>query len=95
MNNPKSNQNPDDPHFEHPGHHEKAKEKIDIRQSGLGRDQGQTPADEQVSDQLFSQIDHDSADSQVRTEINEDDIRDQADSTTDWDAENSRTGRNK
>lgn len=76
----------------------KAQEKIDIKESELGREQGQTPADEHIENRL-SQIDPETVklreNSNSTDEINDTDERDQNDSTTDWDAENSRTGRHK
>jgi len=76
----------------------KAQEKIDIKESELGREQGQTPADEHIESQL-SQIDSETVklreNSDSSDEINDTDDRDLNDSTTDWDAENSRTGRQK
>jgi hypothetical protein len=84
----------------------KAVEKLKIEQSQLGRDQGQTPADEHI-DERFSQIDDDTrkmhSDSMEQTlakEFDTDDFkrvdeRDNLDSTEEWDAEKSRTGRHK
>jgi hypothetical protein len=84
-------------------------EKLRINQSGLGRDQGQTPADEHI--ESFSQVDDDTR--QMRDEeheasmkrtmekefdtsdFNRVDERDNADSSADWDAERSRTGRHR
>lgn len=48
--------NPDEVHQNQPGKQIKAQEKIDIVQSGFGREQGQTPADEHIESRL-SQID--------------------------------------
>lgn len=104
--------NPDETGKEHPSKIVKSQEKIDINESGLGREQGQVPADENM-DLSLSQIDkgtiemHDerSKESDIKkdnthnqssaNEINDTDLRDQNDSTTDWDAENSKTGRHK
>ena len=76
----------------------KAQEKIDIKESELGREQGQTPADEHIESQL-PQIDAETVklreSPESSDEINDTDDRDLNDSTTDWDAENSRTGRHK
>lgn len=76
----------------------KAREKIAIKESELGREQGQTPADEHIENRL-SQIDAETVklreSSESADEINDTDDRDQNDSTTDWDAENSQTGRHK
>lgn len=81
-----------------------ATQHLDINQSQLGRDQGQTPADEHIEE--FSQIDHESAKANesmkqaVRKEFDIDDFnrvdeRDTGNSATQWDAEKSRTGRSK
>lgn len=51
--NPK---NADEVHFTEPGKELKSKRKIDIVESELGREQGQTPADEHIENHL-SQID--------------------------------------
>jgi hypothetical protein len=81
-------------------------EKLKIEQSEFGRDQGQKPADEHI-DHSFSQIDDDTrqihSDSMERTlakefdtdDYNRVDERDNLDSTEEWDAEKSRTGRHK
>ena len=83
----------------------KSQEKIDIKESGLGRDQGQTPADEHVEG--ISQIDkgtknlHDEKRASEEKydlnskEIPEEDKRDKGDSTEDWNAQNNRSGRHK
>lgn len=83
----------------------KSQEKIDIKESGLGRDQGQTPADEHVEG--ISQIDkgtkklHDQKSASEEKydlnskEIPEEDNRDKGDSTEDWNAQNNRSGRHK
>ena len=83
----------------------KSQEKIDIKESGLGRDQGQTPADEHVEG--ISQIDkgtknlHDEKRASEEKydlnskEIPEEDNRDKGDSTEDWNAQNNRSGRHK
>lgn len=83
----------------------KAQEKIDIKESGLGRDQGQTPADEHVEG--ISQIDKGTKkmhkENQIAEEkydlnskeIQEEDNRDKGDSTEDWNAQNNRSGRHK
>ncbi len=93
------NFNPEEFGKKHPAKETKSQEKIDIKESDLGRSQSQTPADEHIG-QNFSQIDSETADLQtqhngLRDEINDTDERDHGDSTRDWDAENSRTGRNK
>lgn len=79
--------------------------KIKINESGLGREQGQTPADEHVEG--VSQIDKATKKMQQKSnaeeekydlnskELNEEDNRDKSDSTEDWDAENNRSGRHK
>lgn len=83
----------------------KAQEKIDIKESGLGRDQGQTPLDEHVEG--ISQIDKGTKKLHIENhtaeekydlnskEIPEDDNRDKGDSTEDWNAQNNRSGRHK
>jgi|SRR6218665_364222 len=97
------NINPDEVGKNHPSKTIKAQEKIDIKESELGREQGQTPADEHIESNL-SQIDNGTIELQKQSvqktedyadEINDTDVRDQNDSTTDWDAENSKTGRHK
>lgn len=81
-----------------------SQEKIDIKESGLGREQGQSPADEHVEG--VSQIDKETKKMQQKShiekeydanskELNEEDNRDKNDSTDDWDAENNRSGRHK
>ncbi|WP_298154778.1 hypothetical protein [Flavobacterium sp.] len=84
------NINPDEVNVSHPAKTDKAKEKIPIKESGFGREQGQTPADEHIEPKLSEQEEQPGY-----NEINDVDNRDQFDSTSDWDAENSRTGRNK
>lgn len=83
----------------------KSQEKIAIKESGLGRDQGQTPADEHVEG--ISQIDngtkkmHDEKRaSEEKYDLNSKEIpleddRDKGDSTEDWNAQNNRSGRHK
>ncbi len=83
----------------------KAQEKINIKESGLGRDQGQTPADEHVEG--ISQIDKGTkklhTENQIAEEkydlnskeIPDEDNRDKGDSTEDWNAQNNRSGRHK
>jgi len=51
-----SHTNADEVHFTHPAKEIKAQDKIDIKESGLGREQGQTPADEHIENSI-SQID--------------------------------------
>lgn len=48
--------NPDEINQNHPAKEIHAREKIDIKESELGREQGQVPADEHIEDR-FSQID--------------------------------------
>jgi|GEM_PF-1985636 len=99
----------------------KSQTTAEIKESELGRYQGQFPGDEH-SETSISQIDKgtvklqetkeaskapvsndDNADenadrrdsTQYVNDINDTDVRDQSDSTTDWDAENSKTGRHK
>jgi len=115
------NINPDEAGKIEPSKALKSQEKIDIKESELGREQGQTPADEHIENRI-SQIDKgtvkmqenqqsskepisedDNSDPHAEgedtagynNEINDTDVRDQKDSTTDWDAENSKTGRHK
>lgn len=101
MSNPKDinkthpNKNPDEVDFTPSAEKLRSQEKIDLDESEFGREQSQQPADEHISEDVFSQIDSESAKTQQKSEINEDDIRDQGYSSTDWDAENSRTGRHK
>lgn len=83
----------------------KSQEKIKIKESGLGRDQGQTPADEHVEG--ISQIDSQTKKLHAKKheneekydlnskEIPEEDNRDKGDSTEDWNAQNNRSGRHK
>lgn len=90
--------------YEHPAKKIKAQEKIAIKESGLGRDFSNFPQDEHIEDNL-SQVDKgtiklheekkENPDSELKDDINEDDNRDHNDSTKDWNAENSRTGRHK
>ena len=90
--------------FEHSAKKIKAQEKIDIKESELGREWGQNPYEEHIEGSL-SQMDKETIKLQqekkenpegdLKHEINEDDNRDHNDSTQDWDAENSRTGRHK
>lgn len=85
-------------------------EALKINQSQLGRDQGQTPADEHI--EYFDQIDSETRSARsaseheqtmeqtLRKEFDTEDFRrvderDNNDSTEDWDAERSRTGRQK
>lgn len=51
-----NDRNPDEVNFTEPGKEIKAQQKIDITQSGLRREQGQTPADAHIENHL-SQID--------------------------------------
>jgi hypothetical protein len=68
-----------------------AQKKVPVKESGFGREQGQTPADEHI-EPILSQND---TEQNTYNNINDDDDRDHEDSTKDWDAENNRTGRNK
>lgn len=78
----------------------KAQEKIDIKESEVGRELGQEPYDEHI-EQNLSQIDKETIElrkensDNLNNEINVQDNRDHSDSTQDWDAENNRTGRHK
>ena len=91
--------NPEEIGRSEPGKRISAIEKLRIDQSELGRDQGQTPADEHIDN--FSQIEHDDSMAQtLAKEFDTDDFRrvderDNHDSTEEWDAEKSRTGRQK
>ena len=51
------NFNPQDVDFEHPAKKEKAQEKVDIKESEIGRETSQQPANEQI--EPMSQIDDD------------------------------------
>jgi len=95
---------PEDASSLHPGKKIKAEEKVEIKQSGFGREQSQIPADEHLS--YFSQIDEASAKNAsnesdvenhegLRKTLNSDDDRDGEDSRTDWEAQNNRSGRHK
>lgn len=95
---------PDATHLEHPAKQIKAQEKVDIKESGFGREQGQSPAEEHL--ESFSQIDDADASAApeepagespdgFRKTINSPDERDLDDSLTDWDAQNNRSGRHK
>ncbi|AWA30549.1 hypothetical protein HYN48_10860 [Flavobacterium magnum] len=81
-----SQTHPDEINVKHPAKEIAAQNKVTIKESGLGREQGQTPADEHIEVSPPNNDDDD---------INDTDDRDQGDSTRDWDAEHSRTGRNK
>lgn len=83
----------------------KSKEKINIKESGLGRETSQQPVDEHVEG--ISQIDkgtkklhdqHKAGEEKYdlnSKEIPEEDNRDKGDSTEDWNAQNNRSGRHK
>ena len=83
----------------------KSQEKIDIKESGLGRDQGQTPADEHVEgisqiDKGTKKLNDEKRASEEKYDLNskeipEEDNRDKGDSTEDWNAQNNRSGRHK
>lgn len=97
--------NPKEVNRKHDAKDIKSQDKIDIKESELGRNQGQTPADEHVEG--ISQIDkgtkklHDENHSNEEKydfnskEIPEEDNRDKGDSTEDWNAQNNRSGRHK
>ena len=95
---------PDEVNSEHPARKLKSQEKIDIKESELGRDSTQDPQDEKIEDNL-SQVDEgtiklqeekkERAELDLKQGINEDDNRDHNDSTKDWEAEHNRTGRHK
>jgi len=96
--------NADEAGFIHPAKKIKSQEKIDIRESELGRDFSNYQQDEHIEDSI-TQVDKgtiklqeekkETSKEDLKDEINEDDNRDHNDSTNDWDAENSRTGRHK
>ncbi|RZK10461.1 MAG: hypothetical protein EOO46_10690 [Flavobacterium sp.] len=96
--------NPDEIGYVHPSKKIKSQEKIDIKESEFGRDFSNFQQDEHIEDAI-TQIDKgtiklqeekkENPDGELKDEINEDDNRDHNDSTEDWDAENSRTGRHK
>lgn len=96
--------NPDETGFVHPAKKIKSQEKIDIKESEFGREYSNFQQDEHIEDAI-TQIDKgtiklqeekkENPDGVLKDEINEDDNRDHNDSTEDWDAENSRTGRHK
>ncbi len=96
--------NYDEVGFTPPGKELKAQHKVTIVQSGFGREQGQTPADEHI--EHFSQIENDTGNKNsndtsdeshdgFRETINSTDERDPEDSTTDRDAQNNKSGRHK
>jgi hypothetical protein len=87
----------------HPAKVINAIDHLDIKESELGRDQGQKPADEHI-DHRFSQIDEETAEkysaSNSGKQFDTDDFkrvdeRDNQNSTEEWDAEKNRTGRHK
>lgn len=104
------NIHPDEAGRKEPSKYISATEQLHIKESQLGHDMGQTPADEHI-DHSFSQIDNDSepiSDAEheenmrktMEKEFDTDDFkrvdeRDNSDSREDWDAERSRTGRHK
>lgn len=83
----------------------KSQEKIDIKESELGRESSQVPADEHVEG--ISQIDKNTKKLHQEKhtleekydlnskEIPEDDNRDKGNSIDDWNAQNNRSGRHK
>jgi hypothetical protein len=99
------NINPDDRSYREPAKTIRQKIGLEIKESGFGRDQGQTPADEHI--ETFGQIeghgtnfDSDDMEQTMVKEFDTDDFRrvderDNGDSSEDWDAEKSRTGRHK
>jgi hypothetical protein len=99
------NINPEDRSQKEPAKAIHQKENLEIKESGFGRDQGQTPADEHI--EIFGQIeghgtnfDSDDMEQTMAKEFDTDDFRrvderDNGDSSQDWDAEKSRTGRQK
>jgi len=99
------NIDPDDHSHKEPAKTIHQREHLDIKESGFGRDQSQTPADEHI--ERFSQIeghgtqfDADDMEETFAKEFDTDDFnrvdeRDNGNSSEDWDAERSRTGRHK
>lgn len=99
------NIDPDDRSWTEPAKAIHQKDRLDIKESGYGRDVSQTPADEHI--ESFSQIeghgtdfDSDDMEQTMAKEFDTDDFRrvderDNNDSSEDWDAEKSRTGRHK
>lgn len=97
--------NPEEVNRNYPGKEIKAKDKINIKESEFGREQGQNPADEHV--EKFTQIDRETKKMQNENqqgnkmydlnsnEIDQKDNRDQDNGTEDWGAENNRSGRHK
>lgn len=83
--------NPDEIGKRHPGKENAAQKKVEIRESESGRERAQTPADEHIETSLSQN----ESEENTYNDINEEDERDHGDSTRDWDAEHSRTGRNK
>ena len=83
----------------------KSKEKIDIKESEMGREVSQNPGDEHV--ERITQIDDSTKKLQQENhareekydlnsrELSEEDNRDSGNGTDDWDAENNRSGRRK
>lgn len=104
------NINPNEVNRGNPAKDIRAKEKLDINESELGRDQSYKAAEEHIDDGI-TQIDEetktmrdeevsDSMKETMRKEFDTDDFRrvderDNNDSSEDWDAERSRTGRQK
>lgn len=95
--------NPDKANFKPSANKLHAKDKIDIKESVFGRDFSNFQQDEHIEDSI-SQVDEGTiklqeqkkeSTEESRNEINDNDDRDHNDSTQDWDAENSRTGRHK
>ncbi len=99
------NIDPDDRSYREPAKTIHQRERLEIKESGFGRDQGQIPADEHI--ERFTQIKghgtqfgSDDMEQTFAKEFDTDDFkrvdeRDNGDSSDDWDAERSRTGRHK
>lgn len=97
--------NPENTSQTHPAKTDSSEAKLKIKESGHGREVSQMPADEHI--ESFSQINgpgtgfnEDPTAQATRkefdtTDANRIDTRDPEDSTEDWDAEKSRTGRQK
>ena len=98
--------NPNELDNVHPAKDLKSQDKIGIKESELGREKGQSPADEQF-ESTMSQIDEETVrlneekHGQTATNLTgeiplkEEDNRDEGDSKNDWNAENNDSGRRK
>ncbi len=88
--------NPDEVRHSEPGKTYQAQHKINIVQSGLGREQGQMPADEHI-EHRFSQIGSDEQDSHHPGYMNDATSadRDTGNGEDNWDGNSSRSARHK